>query len=153
MDTQETADKLNSLIKLDVDAVSAYNQALDQIDVPDVEAQMTRYRDDHERHITALSEIVEKLGEKPAERSKDFKGFLIEGFTMLRGAGGTQAALQAMETNEKLTNKKYGEAMNWDVSAEVHDVITMNYQDEREHLTYIERQLGHEIDVEQYHGT
>ncbi|MBD3317283.1 MAG: PA2169 family four-helix-bundle protein [Chitinivibrionales bacterium] len=152
MNTKEVADKLNSLIQLDIDAVNAYDQAIARIKEPDIRGQLENYRDDHKAHIASLTEIIEDLGEQPIKPSKDFKGFLIQGFTMIRSMVGTESALQAMESNEKVTNKKYAEAMDWDLSNEIHEVITMNYQDEKEHLAYIQRQLGHEVNVEQYHG-
>lgn len=151
MDAKETADKLKPLIQLDIDAVSAYNQAIDQVKESDVREQLIEYRDDHERHIAVLSEVVQSYGESPPERSKDFKGFLIQGFTTLMGVGGTQAALQAMENNEKLTNKKYKEATGWDLDLQLKKIIAGNYDDEQKHLEYIQQKLGHEVEVERYH--
>jgi uncharacterized protein (TIGR02284 family) len=152
MNTRDAADKLNSLIRLDADAVNAYTQAINRIEEPDIRKQLESYRDDHKAHIDSLTEIIENLGEQPVEPTKDLKGFLIEGFTKIRSMGGTPAALQAMENNEKLTNRKYAEATEWDMSNEVHQVITMNYQDEKEHLASIQRHLGHAVDVEQHHA-
>lgn len=151
VDKKETAKKLNSLIQLDADAVNAYNQAIEEIKDADVRGTIESYREDHERHIAVLSSIVEDMGEEPEKPSKDLKGFLLQGFTKIRSMGGTEAALSAMESNEKLTNKKYSEATGWDVSPEVLDVIIANYEDEKEHLAYIQKHLGHEVTVEEYH--
>lgn len=151
MDAKETANRLNSLIKLDIDAVSAYNQTIDQVQESDIRERFIQYRDDHERHIAVLSEVVRSLGEKPPERSKDFRGFLIQGFTTIMGLGSTQPALQAMENNEKLTNKKYKEATGWDLDLEMRKIIDGAYEDEQKHLAYIQQKLGHEVDVERYH--
>lgn len=148
MNTRDVADRLNALIQLDADAINAYNQAIAKVREPDIRKQLERYREDHKAHIDSLTEIIERIGEQPATPSRDFKGFLIEGFTKIRSMGGTEAALQAMENNEKLTNRKYAEAVEWDVSNEILKVLQMNYQDEKEHLAYIERQLGHAVDVE-----
>ncbi len=151
MDARNVAEKLNTLIQLDIDAVGAYNQAIDEIDEPDVRDRLEGYRDDHEQHISDLSDIVVEMGEEPVERSKDFKGFLLGGFTKILSMGGTDSALKAMESNEKITNKKYAEAMDWDFGPEIHGIIRKNLEDENEHLEYIERTLGHEVDVDQYH--
>jgi uncharacterized protein (TIGR02284 family) len=151
MDPKETAKKLNSLIQLDADAVAAYNQAIERIDETAVREQMERYRDDHKRHMTALTEAVQSLGEKPVKPSKDFMGFFIEGFTRIRSIGGSQGALKAMESNERLTNKRYGEAKGWEgIDPRIQKIIQANYEDEKRHLTYLEKTLGHKVDVERY---
>src|SRR5690625_4396391 len=112
MNTQEIIERLNSLIQLDVDAVGAYDQAIERIDTPSIQSDIMRFRDDHKRHITDLSTLVERLGGKPVEASPDFKGFLIEGFTALRSITGTEGALKAMKGNEELTNKRYEDALH-----------------------------------------
>ncbi len=151
VENHEIAGKLNSLIQLDADAVNAYNQAIEEIKEEDVRSTVESYREDHQRHIAVLRGLVEDLGEQPQEPSKDIKGFLIEGFTKIRSMGGTDAALSAMETNEKLTNKKYSEASGWDVPAEILDILIANFEDEKEHLAFIQKKLGHEVTVEEYH--
>ncbi|MBD3316704.1 MAG: DUF2383 domain-containing protein [Chitinivibrionales bacterium] len=151
MDSKETARKLNSLIQLDADAVAAYDQAIEHIDETGIREQLERYRDDHKRHISALSEAVKGLGEDPVKPKKDFAGFVIEGFTRIRSIGGAQGALKAMETNERLTNKRYADATKWSgLDPKVHEIIQTNYEDERKHLTYLEKTLGHKVDVDRY---
>jgi hypothetical protein len=46
-----------------------------------------------------------------------------------------------METNEKLTNKKYKEACEKDLPLHVKDLMQRNYEDEQVHLAYVEQQL------------
>jgi uncharacterized protein (TIGR02284 family) len=138
---KEVADKLNSLIQLDIDAVHGYNQALEHIDVPTVKDRISEFRDDHQRHIRDLSSLVASMGEKPPEFSPDFKGYIIKGFTSFRSAMGTEGAIKAIEMNEKLTNKKYSEATTWDLSAEAMNLVDRNYEDEKKHLAYIEQAL------------
>ena len=85
---------------------------------------------------------MRRLGDEPVELSRDFKGFLIEGFTALRSVTGTEGALKAMQGNEKLTNKRYEDALNIvGLPEDVLDIIRRNREDERGHLEYIERTL------------
>lgn len=142
MDTQKLIAKLNDLIQLDIDAVEAYKQALKNIDDKSVYDKINQFCLDHERHIIDLSQAVRKLDGKPIERSQDFKGFLIEGFTAIRSATGTEGALKAMKTNEKLTNQKYHDAMILDLPAEIKLIIEKNYADEKRHLDYIQSVLA-----------
>ncbi len=101
---------LKSLAHLDVDAWNAYGQVVEKIGEADIRTKLEKFRDDHRNHFEALSELIEKFGDSPPEFSRDFKGFLIEGFTSLRGVTGTQGALEAMKINEELTNRNYHEA-------------------------------------------
>lgn len=133
--------QLNSLIQLDIDAAHAYDQALSQIEEPQLKERITKFQQDHRRHITDLSQEVRKLGGTPEEYSKDFKGYLIEGFTALRSVTGTDGALSAMEQNEVLTNKKYSDAVNWDVPTSTKAIIEKNAGDEEMHLQFIRQTL------------
>lgn len=141
MDTQKTIGELNDLIQLDIDAVFAYEQALDNIDVVAVSEQIELFKQDHERHIVNLTDAVRALGGEPVEYKRDFKGFLIEGFTAIRSATGTEGALKAMKTNEETTNKKYEQALAVDMPEDIKVVVRSNREDERRHLEYIERAL------------
>jgi uncharacterized protein (TIGR02284 family) len=136
-----TIKKLNSLIQLDIDASQAYGKAIEHVDVPDIAAKLRMFRGDHERHIDELSNLVAGYGGKPPERKADIKGVLIEGFTALRSIGGTDGALKAMETNEKMTTGKYRDAQGWSVPADVKAVLEGNLEDEARHLEYIQSQL------------
>jgi len=140
MDTREVCDKLNDLIKLDVDAVRAYDQALEACTIDEVVARLTDFRADHDRHIRDLSEQVRALGGEPDVR-RDWKGFLIEGFTAI-AAQGDHSALLAMRGNEELTNRTYRSALDMvDLSPEVRSVLERNYSDEQRHLEWIKGQL------------
>ncbi len=138
MDTNESISKLSSLVQLDIDAVHAYSQAIDSIDVPEVKSRLSDFRSDHERHIENLSQAIRQLGGEPPEFKRDFKGFLIEGMTSLRSVTGTEGALKAMRTNEGLTNSTYEKALEWDLSQDVRDIISKNREEERRHIQYIE---------------
>jgi hypothetical protein len=48
---------------------------------------------DHQQHIENLSRILRLNGEEAPEQTKDFKGFLIGGFTSLRSVTGDEGAL------------------------------------------------------------
>lgn len=141
MDDKDIAGKLSSLVQLDIDAVHAYKEAIEKCEDSQVREHLTLYRQDHERHITDLSIEIRRLGGTPPEFSLDFKGYLIKGFTSLRSATGTEGALNAMHTNEKLTNKEYEAARNWDLPPELKQIIALGREDERRHLEYIEGAL------------
>lgn len=143
MDTSEIIDKLSDLAQLDVDAFHAYGQAIDNVEEMDLRSHLERYQSDHERHYVELSRIIREHGGNPPEFSRDFKGYLIEGFTSLRSAMGTKSALKAMKTNEEMTNRKYSQAsgdMRFPVA--LRPILERFYGDEKTHLSWIEQTLN-----------
>jgi uncharacterized protein (TIGR02284 family) len=145
MTQEEIIVQLNSLIKLDYDAARAYDQAIDEIDVPTIRDQLTQFRNDHERHVSNVSSLVRRYGGAPAERSRDLKGFLIEGMTAIRGKGGTESALNAMRSNERLTNKNYQQAVNLNMPSDINEQLDRNFADEQRHLEYVEQAINGRI--------
>ncbi|OHB55743.1 MAG: hypothetical protein A2Y12_11465 [Planctomycetes bacterium GWF2_42_9] len=135
----KSVDILKSLVQLDIDAVGAYSQAIEHIENTHISENLNKFMRDHQQHIDNLSNILRVNGEEAPEISKDFKGFILEGFTSLRSITGDEGTLKAMRTNEQLTNKKYKEAVE-DLSLDTDVIATIesNYRDEQEHLSYIE---------------
>jgi len=136
------ADVINVLTKLsqlDIDAAYAYEQALAQIEEKDIYNTIYKFREDHLRHINELSALIRQYNGTPPERTKDFKGYLIEGFTYLRSLTGTEGALKAMRSNEITTNKYYKQAIeeNPNLPADVLMLLQRNFNDEKTHLSYI----------------
>lgn len=143
MESKDAIDKISDLMRLDVDAVRAYNDAIEKIEVAEIRDQLGKYRDDHQRHVSELTQVLQNMGAEIPEHKPDFKGLLLEGMTRLRSAMGTEQALKAMRQNEQITNTAYENAMEWsgDISPTVHDVVRRGFDDERRHLAYIEQQL------------
>ena len=81
----ELIETVLNLIQLDIDTVYAYDQALDEIEDKVIRVRLTGFRDMHRNHVENLSEMIRTLGGTPPEFTKDFKGFVIEAFTTLRG--------------------------------------------------------------------
>ena len=138
MEIKKLLEKLTDLAQLDIDAVHAYTEALSHIDNSEIYQKIHSFKQDHINHIENISSLIKKFGGTPPEHKKDFKGYLIEGFTSLRSITGTIGALKAMESNEKLTNKVYKEALvEKDLPTDVLETLQNNYKDEVNHLKYI----------------
>ncbi len=142
---ENAIETLKSLMQLDIDAVHAYTQAIENIEHRAVREQLTAFRGDHERHVTDLSQCIRRLGGDPPERQRDFKGFLIQGFTAIRSLTGTEGALKAMKSNEQTTNKHYREALAVQFPPDVRSVIERNYEDEKRHLAYVDDALADRV--------
>jgi uncharacterized protein (TIGR02284 family) len=144
MDQPKLIDKLNDLIQLDYDAVGAYEAAVDRIDVESIRSRLREFQNDHRRHITDLSAQVSRLGGTPKQKP-NVKGFVLKGFTAVTSMMGNEAALRAMQGNEKLTNSSYASALRENWPADIRNVIEQNYRDEQRHLAYIEDALRNRI--------
>lgn len=142
MERTDAIDKLNDLIQLDVDAVEAYDHAIKNVEYDDIRKRFGEFQDDHRAHIRNLAEMVQRLGGSPVKLEPSLKGYLLEGLTALRSAAGTQSALEAMKTNEKLTNRKYEEAVALDFPDDVMKLLRVNLAQEQQHLAYIEEILA-----------
>lgn len=138
VETKKLIDQLEDTRQLDIDAVEAYGEAIKRIDHATIRDRLIEFRADHERHITELDGCIRQLGGMPKKRKADLKGFLIEGFTALRSAIGIEGALKAMRSNEKLTNRRYGEAVTHGFPADIQRILENGRDDEKRHLAYIE---------------
>lgn len=137
MNRDDILDNLEKLIQLDVDATHAYDQAIKNVDVQVIKDKLIEFQGDHRKHIDLLSAKVLELGGSPPELTSDFKGYFISGFTALRSLTGTKGALEAMETNERLTNSRYEDACKLDFPADIAAICRANLADEQRHLSFI----------------
>lgn len=138
MERKQTIDLLNDLIQLDVDAIEAYDHVIKHIEYKDIAKKLRDFQDDHRNHVKDLSALVQQLDGKPVKQSPDLKGYLMEGFTALMSVTGSLAAMEAMQMNELVTNKKYAQAAALDLPEDVMKVIQTNYSQEQRHLRYVQ---------------
>jgi rubrerythrin len=142
MTRDEILNQLEKLIQLDVDATHAYDQAIKNVDEQVIKDKLLLFQGDHRRHIDLLSAKVLELGGTPPELSSDFKGFFISGFTALRSLTGTKGALEAMDTNEKLTTSKYQDAAKLVWPTDISSLIQSNLADEQRHLSFVREAIA-----------
>ncbi|MBT1072962.1 DUF2383 domain-containing protein [Pelotalea chapellei] len=142
MNNDEILSQIEKLIHLDVDAYHAYEQAIKNIDEAIIREKLVLFQAEHRRHVDVLSEKMRVLGGTPPEFHKDFKGFFISGFTSLRSMTGTKGALEAMETNERLTTSSYEKAIKQDFPADIAGIIRIHLSDEQRHLSFVREAIS-----------
>ena len=141
-DTKRTVKVLNDLIQVDIDTYHAYAQAINSVTSKKIRQILLSFRADHERHIKELSAEIVKMDGVPTEFSRDFKGFIISGYTSIRSSVGTKGALNAMESNERLTNNRYLQAIYLELPDSVLSLIKANLADEKHHIKAIREVLS-----------
>jgi hypothetical protein len=111
MNRNESIRALVGLAHLDMDAYFAYNHALAHIDKHAIREQFRRMRNEHLEHTLALRTAIHIAGVQPPALTRDFRGLLLEGVTILRAITGTPGALQAMCSIEEIVCRSYTETL------------------------------------------
>lgn len=137
----ELVDLLMDLMKLDYDAIDAYNSAIKKLKNSSLADQLRDFRDDHARHTKNLRPFVHELGGK-APTEGDMKSLLTTGKVAMGALMGDKAILMAMKTNEDDTNTAYERAVSHKgVTPELKRILSSNLADERRHRTWIEQTM------------
>lgn len=140
-ETQLT-DLLKNLIRLDYDAIAAYEAAIDRLENTMNKQQFTTFLADHQRHTENLGTHLQTLGEVPPQQG-DLKSYLTQGKVIIGGLMGDNAIIKAMKTNEDDTNTAYERALeHTDLSPELRQILEQNFADERTHRAWIEERLA-----------
>lgn len=151
--SQQLIDRLNKLLMLDHDAVEAYQQAIDRMGSATCRNKLSEFQNDHRRHIDGLKKCITQFGGTPKDRT-DVKGFFIKGMTSLQSMMGDEMALKAMQTNEKLTNRTYQDALDdLQMPEDIRLLVQKNRDDERRHLQWIEMALQQRLWEQDRPGT
>ncbi len=137
---EKIVDELNEVLQIDIDAVGAYQTAIDSISELAIKRQLIQFKADHERHCTDLNALVQRFGGDPNKRP-DLRGVVRKGFTKVAGLVGTEATLRAMLSNERLTNDVYARHVQRAFPPDVLDVLRRNFGDEQRHFAWIDTAL------------
>lgn len=129
---------LNDLIQLDIDTYHVYTQAAKNMKDKKLKDLLTSFAANHEEHVNNLSKLILELKGHPPSFSKDFKGFVTAGYTTIKIAGGKLSALEAMETNEIISNRYYNKALSTMMPRNIKTIIRKNLDDEKRHLHTIQ---------------
>lgn len=132
---------LNDLIALDFDAIEAYEAAITRVGRANDKDQLTRFMEDHERHVRDLSAVVRDLGAEPCSKA-DFKKILTKGKVVVAGLIDDETVLRAMKSNEDDTNTAYERAVKHrGLSERIQAVLQNNLSDERRHREWLETRI------------
>ncbi|WP_142848493.1 DUF2383 domain-containing protein [Telmatospirillum sp. J64-1] len=132
----DAIEPLVHLVRVDMDAVRAYTQAIHAIQDDGLKEVLQDFREDHERHIRDLSAAIRDLGGDPPQQPH-ISAFALAGFTRIASGMGVSTALMAMQSNEVVTNQAYEIALNSGLPRQVLDLVHRNHRDEQRHLETI----------------
>ena len=139
MDKQ--AKTLQELVKLDYDAIEAYEEAIQRLEDSAHKSKLEEFRQDHVRHTENLGEILRKMNQE-VPTGPDMKRMLTEGKVKIGSLGGDKAILRAMNANEKVTNETYEKALKLDnLDTHTRQTLEQNLADEQRHKAWIEQRI------------
>lgn len=138
MDMHRTCDLLNGLIRLDFDAIEAYEAALSRLDGEIIRTCLVAFLEDHRRHVRELSDQVRQFGGTPAT-GPGLMGALIEGAVVIGGLAHDKGILRAMSRDEAFINHSYETALEkLSADSPCYDLVRRNREDERRHRDWID---------------
>jgi rubrerythrin len=131
------ADSIRELIELDNAAVEAYEAAIDRLENITYKRKLEEFRDDHNRHIRELSDLLKKHSESLPSMGS-VKELLTKGKVIIANLVGDKAVLMAMASNEVDTNTAY-ERMNSreDKWVDAIDILKKGLADEKRHAAWL----------------
>ena len=129
----ELVSQLNDLLQLDHDAVAAYDLAIASLESVRHQQALQRFKADHERHITELSQLVTARGGTPMEASHVTSGPFKLAMQAAGKLGGDRGVLLAFKANERQVRDKYRRMAEAVTDPEVADVLNRGADDEAKH--------------------
>ena len=139
-DDSKILDSLEDLIKLDFDAIEAYEAAVKRVDDESLRNRLVEFMRDHERHTVNLGDEVRRLGGTPPT-GPGMMRMLTEGSVLLGAMLEDRGVLKAMSKNEAVTNRAYEKALQAMGNHSARQVVEQNREDERRHKAWIDHQL------------
>jgi hypothetical protein len=141
-DREETADRLNSLLRGEISAAETYGQALSKFERHPETPRLQRLREDHVEAANLLRRHVTGRGEENATSSGPWGAFAkaVEGTAK---AFGESAALAALKEGEEHGVKEYESALrDEDLDRSARELITSRLLPrQRAHIDEIDRLL------------
>ncbi|WP_292289565.1 ferritin-like domain-containing protein [Marivita sp.] len=131
-------DLLGNLLKLEHDAIAAYEATIERLDDAESKAQIESFRQDHNKHVAELESHAAKHG-VDVPKEGDMKQYLTTGKVALAELAGDQTILKAMKTNEDDTVQAYEQALSNSLSeGELRATFEKALADEKRHRSWME---------------
>ncbi len=137
----ELVAELNDLLQLDQDAVGAYTLAIQALPTDEYRDTLVRFREDHERHVAELTELVRRHGGAPAPLPHVPTGAFKLAVQALGSLGEHRAVLLAFKTNEGQVRDKYRRHAGRAHPPEVREVVRRAADDEEKHYRWAAEML------------
>lgn len=132
---------LGRVLHMEVHAVSGYDGGIERIRDEALRRSLEAMRDDHERHVIDIAELLREMGEPSPAGTPEVDALFAPALSALKNGTGDEDVLQAMRMNERVLAREYVDARAWGVGLQVHDLLGRNDTDEQQHVAVLEESL------------
>jgi uncharacterized protein (TIGR02284 family) len=137
---EDVAATLQSLAQYEIDGSFIISQAMASISNTNIGEHLSEIREECERNIEELANLICEYGREAPDHSRDFKGFFMQGYTGMRGLLSDKGAMRALQTNLGLVAKAYEKALGSDLPSDVKEKLQALYTNVKDHLEYVTSQ-------------
>ncbi len=137
-------DAIYSLIELEYDAVGAYQLAIDKLENIEYKEKLASFLNDHNQHITSLTNYYSKSAIKLPTSPDYTKGMMAKMKVMLGDlTGSDRNILKAMLSNELDTNSAYERIVNHSAKPDdLSEILDKAFIDEQAHKIWLDKTIG-----------
>lgn len=128
---------LLDLMRLDHALALLYQRALASVAPFDLQDHLTRLRDDHHKHVTALADALSEMGRPAPVLVDDPMAAVDLGLAVSGAEADLPTVLRALDKNERLLERRYDAGRRSLVPAEARKVVEKLYDEQREHVELI----------------
>jgi len=132
--------RVRHLARIEMDAVRAAAQAVDNVDDLAVKDMLAELRADHQRHADELAATLAQVAGR-VPRHAHLSGFAIAGVTGIAAGMGTGPALMAMQSTEVVTTQAYELALAAELPNDIRAQLARNLDDASRHLAAVRERL------------
>ncbi len=138
---EDTAKILQTLTQHEIDASYLLGQAIENVENQTIKGALIEARNDCEKNINALSELIRQYGKTAPTHTKDFKGYFMQGYLAMRGWASDQGLMRALHSNLKMLIGAYGEALKKELPGNVREKVVQVHKIAEDHLRYVASQM------------
>lgn len=139
MNDQEIILTLARLRYADEQAVRMYDLAFPQFTEEPVSQQMQTYRDDHQRHVERIDQLLGRYGNRAPEVPHEFMAFVQEHLRMVDQAVEADGAVRYLLLAELGVMAEYERALELELGGEFTSAISEFHAEEQHHVDYLEQ--------------
>jgi uncharacterized protein (TIGR02284 family) len=133
---KELIEMLQHLARYEIDATFIIAQGIACITDKTLRNKLSKMREECEKNVKTISDIIIKYGGEVPEHSHDFKGFFMQGYVGMRGLISDQGAMTALATNTRMLISAFDDALSKDIPSAIQKKLETIFDIAKRHLKY-----------------
>jgi hypothetical protein len=132
---------LNSLAQLNIDAVSAYQHAMDLLPSNELRHELGNCKVQHALHVQTLSILVKELGGTPPVWRPNPNGVFLKASSGFLSRLHAKGILAALKSGERLLSRRYRALLSQPLPDRMGSLLRGQVEEEHSHIVYLEHTL------------